>query len=131
MNECPFRRMMNNTPTETEAKGFSRRWTYRTEMISEIDILIHQFPIMINRVDGYSVGRAGGFHSPAQTTSALRTVLDSNPSHGSPTQPILFVVPHCIGGLKALDPLPAPMCTPPRKQAAMLLDPFRIISHPL
>lgn len=98
-------------------------------MISEIDILIHQFAIMIDRVDGYSVGRAGGFHSPAQTTSALRTVLDSNPSHGSPTQPILFVVP--IGGLKALDPLPAPMCTPPRKQAAMLLDPFRIIPHPL
>jgi len=121
---------MNNTPTETEAKGFSRRWTYRTGIISEIDILIHQFPIMINRVNGYSVGRAGGFHSPAQTTSALRTVLDSNPSHGSPTQPILFVVPHCIG-LKALDPLPAPMCTPPRKQAAMLLDPFRIIPHPL
>ena len=93
MNECPFRRMMNNTPTETEAKGFSRRWTYRTGMISEIDILIHQFPIMINRVDGYSVGRAGGFHSPAQTTSALRTVLDSNPSHGSLTSLSLGSVP--------------------------------------
>jgi len=39
--------MMNNTPTETEAKGFSRRWTYRTEIISKIDILIHQFPIII------------------------------------------------------------------------------------
>ena len=31
----------------------------------------------------------GGFHSPAQTKSALRTVLDSHPSHGSQTQPVV------------------------------------------
>ena len=31
----------------------------------------------------------GGFHSPTQTKSALRTVLDSHPSHGSQTQPVV------------------------------------------
>lgn len=31
----------------------------------------------------------GGFHSPAQTKSALRTVLDSHLSHGSQTQPVV------------------------------------------
>nr|GLL17250.1 hypothetical protein TorRG33x02_065250 [Ipomoea trifida] len=49
------------------------------------------------QVNGDSaVGRAasflldrGGFHSPAQTKSALRTVLDSHPSHGSQTQPVM------------------------------------------
>ncbi|GKV51985.1 hypothetical protein SLA2020_490260 [Shorea laevis] len=41
MNECSFGKMYNNTPTETKAKGESRRWTYRTEIRSQIDILIH------------------------------------------------------------------------------------------
>ncbi|WOH03919.1 hypothetical protein DCAR_0623322 [Daucus carota subsp. sativus] len=31
----------NKTPTETKAKGESRRWTYRTEIRSHINILIH------------------------------------------------------------------------------------------
>lgn len=93
MNECSFGKMYNNTPTETKAKGESRRWTYRTEIRSQIEILIHWFTIIINRVNGDSaVGRAvsflldrGGFHSPTKTKSALRTVLDSHPSHGSQT----------------------------------------------
>ncbi|GAB2303775.1 hypothetical protein Dimus_037755 [Dionaea muscipula] len=41
MNECSFWKMYNNTPTETKAKGQSRRWTYRTEIRSQIDILIY------------------------------------------------------------------------------------------
>ncbi len=52
-------------------------------------------------------------------------------THHTALQPNLYCLWCRIGGLKALDPLPAPMCTPPRKQAAMLLDPFRIIPHPL
>ncbi|GMN22275.1 hypothetical protein TIFTF001_040219 [Ficus carica] len=53
--------------------------------------------LLLSGVNGDSaVGRAasflldsGGFHSPTQTKSALRTMLDSHPSHGSQTQPVV------------------------------------------
>ena len=62
MNECSFRKMYNNTSTETKAKGESRRWTYRTKIRSQIDILIQEFSIIINRVNGDSaVERAASF----------------------------------------------------------------------
>nr|YP_009381294.1 hypothetical protein AEK19_MT0892 [Utricularia reniformis]ART30325.1 hypothetical protein AEK19_MT0892 [Utricularia reniformis] len=52
------------------------------------------------------MGRAASFlldrgaHQRRQTSSALRTVLDSDPSHGSQTQPVAG------DKVKALDPLP-------------------------
>ena len=114
---------MNNTPTETKAKGFSRRWTYRTEIISRIDILIHQFPIIINGVNGYSVRP---WEEPAEGASIHQRRLQvlSEPcwivTHHTALQPNLYCGPHREGDkVKALDPLQAPMCTcssPPIKQ---------------
>ena len=46
-----FRKMKKNTPIDTKANGESRRWTYRTEIRSHIDILIHNFTIIINGVN--------------------------------------------------------------------------------
>nr|GEW81750.1 ribosomal protein S11, chloroplastic [Tanacetum cinerariifolium] len=68
MNECSFRKMQNNTPTEMKAKESMQTSPWEEPLLSCL---------------------IGGFHSPTQTKSALQTVLDSRPSHGSQTQPVV------------------------------------------
>lgn len=52
------------------------------------DWLRKSFLTSLKRVNGDSC-LIGDFHSPMQTQSALRTVLDSYPSHGSLTRPVV------------------------------------------
>eukprot|EP01018_Ginkgo_biloba_P040284 Gb_31177 [translate_table: standard] len=130
------------TPTELLAHALvlafitEQEWTYRTEIISRIDILIHQFPIIINGVNGYSVRpweeptEGDSIHQRRlQVLSKLCWIVTDHMA----LQPNLYCGPHCEGDkVKALDPSQAPMCTcssPPIKQRCYSIRSNNILSE--
>ena len=123
---------MNNTPTETKAKGESRRWTYRTEIRSQIDILIHKFTIIINRVNSDpTVERAASFLlDRGASIHQQRLKVLSEPcwivTHHTALKPNLWWIPG--DKVKALDPLPHTLrCSSPRSDAARERLSFKLL----